>query len=252
MRTINNPTNIENATKPFNTVIVFRNQQLLDLFINNMQGQISDGMWENSKSTEWLFNNVACILGDTTKVVVRFAWTSRRVSYPLTNELWSIIGDRILDENGFNNKKEAFAAWKEIYNAIRNYDIMSEDELEKYCFEVSRRAKKVDEESQEKVQNILCEISKRLESPVKKETVTDRKYIDVQVDEKNVVRIRASVVPDGSGKWWFDILTGKVDSYTFNTAIHFDYCMGDVDRVIEAFNITKEFIEKANRCTSQK
>ena len=59
-----NQTDINNSTRGFNTVIVFRTQRLLDLFKKEMQGQISDGMWENSRNTDWLWRNAAYVLGN--------------------------------------------------------------------------------------------------------------------------------------------------------------------------------------------
>lgn len=103
------------------TIITFRTQQLLDLWINEMSGQISDGMWENSRGTKWIWD-AWVKLGDETRVECRYTWCpgGMKKTYPLTKELWDVVGDRILDENGFNDKKEAYAAWREIYDAIKN------------------------------------------------------------------------------------------------------------------------------------
>lgn len=102
------------------TVITFRTQQLYDLWVNEMSGQISDGMWENSNRTEWIWRNVYVQLGDVTKVEVTSTWDIRRKSFGMTKELWDVVGDRILDENGFATEKEARAAWREIAQAIHN------------------------------------------------------------------------------------------------------------------------------------
>ena len=126
MRKINN---IENLTRGVNktelhTIITFRNQQLLDLWVNEMSGQISDGMWENSRNTEWLWRNVLLRLGEETKVE-SIAPIGRR-SFGMSSELWSVIGDRILDENGFETEKDAKKAWAEIAAAIRNAEYSRE------------------------------------------------------------------------------------------------------------------------------
>lgn len=105
------------------TVITFRTQQLLDLWENEMAGQISDGMWENSRNTEWLWRNVYLRLGDKTKVVSAFSYDRKRTSFPLTKDLWEIVGDRIMAESGFRNRTEASAAWREIANAIANWQV---------------------------------------------------------------------------------------------------------------------------------
>lgn len=108
------------------TIITFRNQQLLDLWINEMSGQISDGMWENARRTEWLWQNVLLRLGDVTKVEVAYMGHVGRKSFGMTGELWDIIGDRIIDENGFENEKEAKKAWREIAVAIYNATVTAE------------------------------------------------------------------------------------------------------------------------------
>ena len=126
MRKINN---IEDLNKRVNktelhTIITFRNQQLLDLWVNEMSGQISDGMWENSRNTEWLWRNVLLRLGEETKVE-SIAPVGRR-SFGMSPELWSCVGDRILDENGFETEKDAKKAWAEIAAAIRNAEYSRE------------------------------------------------------------------------------------------------------------------------------
>ena len=125
MRKINN---IENLNRGVNkteiqTIITFRNQQLLDLWVNEMSGQISDGYWENSRNTKWLWKGVLLKLGEETKV--ESTATGRR-SFGMSPELWSCVGDRILDENGFETEKDAKRAWAEIATAIRNAEYSRE------------------------------------------------------------------------------------------------------------------------------
>lgn len=117
--------NIENANKLVNkgdvrTIITFRTQQLYDLWVNEFRGQISDGMWENSRHTEWLWQNVWIKLGNETKVEVYCTYVIGRKGFGMTKDLWDVIGDRIIEENGFANEKEAKAAWREIATAIHN------------------------------------------------------------------------------------------------------------------------------------
>ena len=123
------------------TIITFRNQQLLDLWVNEMSGQISDGMWENSRNTEWLWRNVLLRGGKETKVET-IAPVGRR-SFGMSSELWSAIGDRILDENGFETEKEAKKAWAEIAAAIRNAEYSREvyNVIEKAKEEREKKAK---------------------------------------------------------------------------------------------------------------
>ena len=149
-------TNIANNTKGFNTVIVFRTQQLMDLWVNEMQGQISDGMWENCRNTDWLWRREAHILGDKTEVLVNVTWGIGRKNYPLTKQLWENIGDRILEDNGFADKKEATKAWKEILEAIRNARLMTEDERKIYVYDCLDRGKAI-------VDNLKAEAKATLE-----------------------------------------------------------------------------------------
>lgn len=136
--------NIENANKFVNkgdvrTIITFRTQQLYDLWVNEFSGQISDGMWENSNKTEWLWQNVWVRLGNETKVEVRSIWRIGRKSFGMTKDLWDVIGDRIIEENGFANEKEARAAWREIATAI--YNAAETKEAREFCDSLAQEKK---------------------------------------------------------------------------------------------------------------
>ena len=137
--------NIENANKHVNkselrTIITFRTQQLYDLWVNEMQGQISDGMWENSRHTDWLWKNTYVRLGDETKVEVSSKWIIGKKSFGMSKDLWAIIGDRIIAENGFANEKEAKKAWREIAVAIYNASVSKEvEELRKKAEQEKRK-----------------------------------------------------------------------------------------------------------------
>lgn len=136
--------NIENANRFVNkgdvrTIITFRTQQLYDLWVNEFSGQISDGMWENSNKTEWLWQNVWVRLGSETKVEVYSVWRIGRKSFGMTKDLWEVIGDRIIEENGFANEKEARAAWREIATAI--YNAVETKEAREFCESLAREKK---------------------------------------------------------------------------------------------------------------
>lgn len=136
--------NIENANRFVNkgdvrTIITFRTQQLYDLWVNEFSGQISDGMWENSNKTEWLWQNVWVRLGNETKVEVRSIWRIGRKSFGMTKDLWDVIGDRIIEENGFANEKEARAAWREIATAI--YNAAETKEAREFCDSLAQEKK---------------------------------------------------------------------------------------------------------------
>lgn len=148
--------NIENANKFINkgdvrTIITFRTQQLYDLWVNEFSGQISDGMWENSNKTEWLWQNVWVRMGNETKVEVYSIWRIGRKSFGMTKDLWEVIGDRIIEENGFASEKEARAAWREIATAI--YNAAETQEARKFCERLAQEKKdKVNSQKEEMYQ----------------------------------------------------------------------------------------------------
>ena len=177
MRKINN---IEDLNRRVNktelhTIITFRNQQLLDLWVNEMSGQISDGMWENSSNTEWLWRNVLLRLGEKTKVE-SIAPIGRR-SFGMSPELWSCVGDRILDENGFESEKDAKKAWAEIAAAIRNAE---------YSREVYKVIEEAKEERDRKVKEQWPELLKEwLEAGIEDSSSADYHSYSFWVDPEN-------------------------------------------------------------------
>ena len=157
------------------TIITFRNQQLLDLWVNEMSGQISDGMWENSRNTEWLWRNVLLRGGEETKVET-IAPIGRR-SFGMSSELWSVIGDRILDENGFESEKEAKKAWAEIAAAIRNAE---------YSREVYNVIEKAKEEREKKAKEQWPELLKEwLEAGIEDSSSADYHSYSFWLDPEN-------------------------------------------------------------------
>lgn len=132
------------------TVITFRTQQLLDLWLNEMQGQISDGMWENSRGTEWIWRGTYFQLGDTTKVET-INYGPKKTSYPLSKELYSCIEDRVLEENGFESFGELKAAWKEINDAIKNYSNHFSDSTVEHLNKVRKIQEEQDAKACEKL-----------------------------------------------------------------------------------------------------
>lgn len=159
------------------TIITFRTQQLFDLWINEMQGQISDGMWENSRHTDWLWRNVLLKLGDETKVEVTSLWRVGRKSFGMSGELWDIIGDRIMDENGFETEKEAKKAWKEIALAIANPTVTKE------ILEIVQTAK---EEKKKKVQDQWPELYKEwMDAGVHESKYSTFSTFQAYIDEEN-------------------------------------------------------------------
>ena len=157
------------------TIITFRNQQLLDLWVNEMSGQISDGMWENSRNTEWLWRNVLLRGGEETKVET-IAPVGRR-SLGMSSELWSVIGDRILDENGFESEKDAKKAWAEIAAAIRNAE---------YSREVYNVIEKAKEEREKKAKEQWPELLKEwLEAGIEDSSSADYRSYSFWLEPEN-------------------------------------------------------------------
>lgn len=189
------------------TIITFRNQQLLDLWINEMQGQISDGMWENSRGTEWLWKDAWLQLGDETRVEVRYSYRpgGMRKTYPLTKELWDIVGDRIMDESGFASKREAYAAWREIYDAIKNaQDLRPET---KAAFETE--AKAVARKSQDVAKRMTdewIEAGYKIEEykySWSNDVCKRRETIYLRPDtKKGYLSVDTSISEDGTQGWW--------------------------------------------------
>lgn len=157
-----NQTDINNSTSRFNTVIVFRTQRLLDLFKKEMQGQISDGMWENSRNTDWLWRNVACVLGDETRVIVAYRFVIGKKNFMIGSTLWDCIGERILRELEYSSKKEVYADWREIAEAIRNAREMNDEERKTYVNDCEARGRNREKALKQKTQEVLSELIKRV------------------------------------------------------------------------------------------
>lgn len=161
--------------KDVDTIITFRNEQLLNLWINEMSGQISDGMWENSNKTEWLWKNIIYRLGPETKVEVFSSYRIGRRSFPMVKELWDVIGDRLYGEHdettaGYQTEKEVRAAWKELNLAIYNVKELPRDD------EWRTKRTKADSEFRSMVGNL------RKQAQEEREKVTGNNYGGVYLD----------------------------------------------------------------------
>lgn len=152
-RKINKETVINENVK-YNRIWTFRTQEIMDLFINEMQGQISDGQWENSKNTGWLWTGADIFrLGDKTELKYGgYCWGcwKKKTGYPLTKDLIDCISDRIYTENGFTygDVKALRAAWKEVVEAIKNWKEMSQEERDKYIIAPEKRIQKMKQNAQ--------------------------------------------------------------------------------------------------------
>ncbi len=101
--------------------LIFNDQKLLDLWNNELSGQLSDGAWENSSGAEWLWKNYSSVLGKENKVFISDPYIVKRKNFPFFKELFDIVGDRMLIENGFENEKELKKACKIIQDMIKNH-----------------------------------------------------------------------------------------------------------------------------------
>lgn len=103
------------------TLIVFNNETKLKFWEGEIVGQISDGMWENSRNTDWLWRNcLAVVIPDGTipeGVYVSSTYTIGRKTYLWFKQLEEIIE---YHKYGFDNIREAKTMWKSIADMISN------------------------------------------------------------------------------------------------------------------------------------
>lgn len=232
--------NIENANKFVNkgdvrTIITFRTQQLYDLWVNEFCGQISDGMWENSNKTEWLWRDVWVRLGNETKVEVYSIWRIGRKSFGMTKDLWEVIGDRIIKENGFTSEKEARAAWREIAVAI--YNAAETKEAREFCESLAQEKK---DKMNSQYDNINREVREVLGES---ETWNNYKYIYVPLNEYEVK------CPDGSASNRVSTACVKTHAdFQGNLEYRIEYRDGKfyvpIGKLAEAIEVIKEFDNK--------
>ena len=98
----------------------FKDQKLLNLWKNEVCGQVSDGAWENSRGTEWLWENSSAVLSDENSLKVRLMSKVKKKNYPIWKELHQYVGDRMREECGFKDDAELKAACDELQKIIAN------------------------------------------------------------------------------------------------------------------------------------
>ena len=232
-----NQTDINNSTSRFNTVITFRTQRLLDLFKKEMQGQISDGMWENCRNTDWLWKNVACVLGDETRVVVSYRFLIGKKNFMINSSLWDCIGERILRELEYSSKKEVYADWREIAEAICNAREMNDEERKTYVDACEARGKNIEKALKQKTKEVLSELIKRVgEENV--DVVTDGSVFTVFDPEERVQGIRvSSQFSCRTNKAWFKLYSHQVGIGTVEIK-----AAADIEQLEAAINLMREFL----------
>ena len=234
-----NQTDINNSTSRFNTVIVFRTQRLLDLFKKEMQGQISDGMWENSRDTDWLWRNVACVLGDETRVVVSYRFLIGKKNFMINSTLWDCIGERILKELEYSSKKEVYADWREIAEAIRNAREMNDEERKTYVVDCEARGKNIEKALKQKTKEVLSELIKRVgEENVQGVTKEDQVYV-MDPEKKTPCICITGQISSRTNKAWFD-----VSSYQNGMGTVEIRAAADIEQLEAAINLMREFVTR--------
>lgn len=207
-RRINNETVIDKATV-YRRIWTFRTQEQMDLFINEMQGQISDGLFENSVHTDWLYSgNDIFRLGEKTELVYQGFQQYKKLTYPITNEFIDNVAYRIYTENGFEygDRKSLRAAWKEITDAIKNWRGMTAEEYSTYIAKPLELKKKRNYEEKLALVNVL----------------RDSKYIDWQDDDKTEYKSYGHITIDEK-KLFFSFCVTDYEKQTLNVCVNYNY-----------------------------
>lgn len=236
--------NIEDQNKYVNkskieTIITFRNQQLLDLWVNEMQGQISDGMWENSSRTDWLWRNVWLQLGDRTKVEVTNRYRIGRKGFGMSSELWEVIGDRIMGENGFETEKEAKKAWREIAVAIANATETTEACEMARAFSTERKAT---ENAQ--LDTLFSEWEELVGSHTESMNYNTSSYASVNFNEREVILLDGTTTRKTHSYLFLHIYSDSQGTLYHQIEYHGVKWRVPLGHLAEAFEAIKEFDNK--------
>lgn len=237
-----NQTNISASTRAFQTVIVFRTQRLLDLFLKEMQGQISDGMWENSRNTDWLWRNVACVLGNETRVIVAYRFVIGKKNFMIGSTLWDCIGERILEELEYSSKKEVYADWREIAEAIHNAREMNDEERKTYVYDCEARGRNKEKALKQKTEEVLSELIKRVgEENV--DILTGGLTLTLSDPEKRTQNIGIeSQISDRTNKAWFKVYSYRVGIGTVEIK-----AAANIEQLEAAINLLREFVTRSHQ-----
>lgn len=227
-------TNFNTSTRGFRTVITFRTQQLLDFFVNEMQGQISDGYFESRRNTNWLWERCGVRLGDKTEVAVKNLYIKGAVNLPLNAELWEYVGDRIMENFGFANKREATKAWKEILDAIKTARVMTEDEYNVYWKDCENRAFNIKEALREDVLKTV----EKLREYFGEESVRGQHYSNA-VEINNQIKDRAIILQPQ-----FYLSSAKVGYKMYVDHSEDSIRVGTFENILKAVELFKDFYRR--------
>lgn len=206
-RRINNETVIDKTTV-YRRIWTFRTQEQMDLFINEMQGQISDGLFENSVHTDWLYSgNDIFRLGEKTELVYQ-GRQHKKLTYPITNNFIDNVAYRIYTQNGFEygDRKSLRVAWKEITDAIKNWRGMTAEEYSTYVAKPSEFREKRNYEEKLALVNVL----------------RDSKYIDWWDDDKTEYKGYRYITVDGK-ELFFSFCVTDYEKQTLNVWVKYNY-----------------------------
>ena len=236
-----NQTDINNSTRGFNTVIIFRTQRLLDLFKKKMQGQISDEMWENSRNTDWLWRNAAYVLGNETRVVVSYRFLIGKKNFMINSSLWDCIGERILKELEYSSKKEVYADWREIAEAIHNAREMNDEERKTYVDDCEARGKNIEEALKQKTKEVLSELIKRVGEENVQE-VTEKQVHVTDPEKKTPYICITSQSSRTTNKAWFQLRMHIMGIGTVEIK-----AAADIKQLEAAINLLREFVTRSQQ-----
>lgn len=221
------PTNINSSITSFSTVMVFRNQQLMDLWINEMREQIMHGLLK-AKNSNWLYFNTAHILGDKTEVIVDSTYRIGRKTFILTKNDWECMETRVMEENGFANKKEAVKAWKEILRAIQNARLMTLEERELYVDEPFNRKRSVLENLRKESETVF----EKLTNYFGEKNVDKNLYRGMVIITNQINGVSISVCPK-----YFE----ELNKVAFTVSIREFIQVRTFEEIIEAVELFKNF-----------
>jgi len=86
--------------------IVVKDQRLLDLWKNELSGQVSDGAWEYDSRTDWLWADATIELGQINAVFVDPRKRVGRKWFKFYERLADVVGDRMIEDAGLKDERE--------------------------------------------------------------------------------------------------------------------------------------------------
>ena len=122
------------------TRVTLNDQKLMDLWNNELSGQFSDGVWENSTKTDWLWRSTSVVLGTENKIEIDSESSAGRKTFNIYNQL-DVVRDRMRIESGFETNEELKAACKVIQNMIANPVVDEKIRSEVRGYEVEQETK---------------------------------------------------------------------------------------------------------------